>query len=216
MTYRKKKRIDEALQDLAADSDTVLAAAASAFVSTPRMDHVDPQDPQKEITERLFALISRQLESDADPTKVTDALVAIDTHLADRAEICGPFACRFSSTAAALMIHLAQLRQKERFEAQCAADAPIFGLDKKTLCAVLHTPIGRLGAAIYAERVLLAVLKKRPSRLRFIVRMPEFDAAEIADAWTAMMRDLKAQGIYVSLDESSPASLRSTQSDKDT
>lgn len=188
------------LAEIAQEEDVLRAAAARALIPLASEPRDENELCLKDIKARLFALVSRCVSRREDPTAVIEALVSIDRRLARAGAVSGPFACLFASSAAALISYVETVARTENAQMRAAEAAPIFEIGKNTLCAAAAAPMGKSGAALFADRVLGAVLKKKTSAIRIVVRLSRADAEEIEEALDALCRDLGRQRISVTLD----------------
>jgi hypothetical protein len=188
------------LAEIAQKEDGLEAAIARALIPFASAPEKENALCRKEVNERLFALINRCIARGEEPTAVLEALVSIDRHLSRAGAFSGPLACLFAPSAAVLILHVEAVAWTERAQMHAAEDAPIFEIGKNTLCAVAAAPMGQSGAALFADRVLGAVLKKKTSAVRIVVRLRRTDAEEIDAVLDALCRDLTRQRISVTLD----------------
>jgi hypothetical protein len=194
--------VEQALAEIAGSKDPLAAAVASALSSIPlKGASVCYSLTEKEIKERLFALISRRIAEGQDPAAVVEALVHVDEYLTARTGIARLFAVTFAPTAAALICHIDRMMRAERLEHFLAHAAPIIEIQRRTLQGVLIGPVKRSGAAIFADRVQGAVLRYRPKRFILIVRAATPGAVEVHEVMIQLRSDLEEQRIRVELDE---------------
>lgn len=211
---KHKKSIADALGDLALRPDPVVSAFAQALIPATAYPLSFNDVAQKEIKERLFALISRQIATEEDPSVITRALVFIDEYVSDQTGHLGPFACKFAPTANALRAHLEYLLETEHYEKQMAEDAPMYTTEKNILCAAPSIPLGPLGAEVLCDRILRAVLHQKPAKVRLMVPLQPAGTTNPSDIFAALFLDLAEQGIAFELTPVSKPAAPVDQSDK--
>ncbi len=193
------KTIVEVLRKLALRDKSPTSLLAEAFIPVATNDKYDDSLLSKEVTERLFALITRYAVEDKAVEDIIKALVEIDEVLSTIPGVKLPFACRFAATAAAVMVNVDRKLQEEKLNLLTGKNSPVFELSGNLLCAVLSRDAGIEGNAIFVDRLLSAVMKKKPSKVILVMPVKPDNEKRIMELVESLCSDLTEQGIKVSV-----------------
>ncbi len=195
MNERNPNRIREVLDELSGGKDMLLADLAGTLIPAADETSLDLNSPScKEVKDTISVALERLSENDHGPAAVLDALIRIDTALAQKRAISVPWAARLAPLAAERAVHASKKRWSENLEASHAEHSPVFRLDHRTLIAVPIGPLGLDSIARFADRILAAVLRNRPNRVVLVLKDLDSKTAS-AQEWVSLAEDLKVQKV---------------------
>lgn len=174
-------------EPLASLADALMPAAEQPAVSVDSVLF----DPAREI---IAGLVSGSLTTGASPARIAEALVLIDRELSASDAVSEPFAVRLAPLVTECAVHATRERIADRTARELAEAAPLF-YDRNRLFAAPVGPLGTDGMTLFADRVLAAVLTRRPKAV--VLVLPEVCRGAGAAVIDGLCRDLEAQRVTI-------------------
>ncbi len=182
------------LTELAQGADEPLPGFVAALIPHASLDCTDIEDPGfHPLREELSFQAEHLSKENRGPTSMIKALIQIDDALAAAGHIRAPWISRLTPLAAERYCHAARQGWDDDEQTHLAHAAPVFHLDHRTLIAA---PVGRLGEEglqLLVDRILSAILRRKPRRVLLILHglAPHPGAAAQFDELAADLKKLK-------------------------